>query len=638
MMRALGSSLEARLSLQSPFWKALARIAAVSAVCLLPAFSADSATLHLNPEIDRAIASRPASPGLAAQQLKGFDWKLATSKAVPLTVGRVSGLLIDAAQNADSATIGSGNKAIPAYGSNAGHGRVSAVLIATQRGSTQIMAEAVKRLGGRVRGIVGSRLYVDVPSKSVEKLDAVAGLRAAWPDWRMEAVDESDAHVENGVAAVHVDDLHRAGLRGKGVKVGILDLGFHRYSELRARNIVPAARASQRFGDSEDIESGTDHGTACAEIVHAMAPEAALYIAAFDGSTASAIEGAKWLADQGVTIISASFGGHFAPNNGTNPQDIFVDQLVTERGITWINASGNEGESHWRGEAIDTNDQGLVDIPGHSAPIDLLTLDFKRQGPWRVYMTWDDWPDAESTGEREDLDLFIIAIDSNTGKPVVVAQSTEPQDGTQPPVEMVVDGQGQVPAGTRLYVAIKATHLTKAAAVHVFVDGAVQISPSESTGSVGSPATAHKALAVGAFDIISQSLADYSSRGPTDDGRLKPEIIAPTNTTSAIYEPTFQGTSASAPHASGFAALLQQAHPELRGDALRQEILRKVQPVGQTVPNNETGYGLIDGRRIVASGASAAPQPVPGTATPPSKLEQTIDDLLKQQQSQPPKP
>lgn len=79
-------------------------------------------------------------------------------------------------------------------------------------------------------------------------------------------------------------------------------------------------------------------------------------------------------------------------------------------------------------------------------------------------------------------------------------------------------------------------------------------------GSVRSPGNAHRALAVGAVDVETEALESYSGRGPTSDGRTKPDILAPTNTraastVSSTALQTFGGTSGATPYASGAAAL-----------------------------------------------------------------------------------
>jgi len=108
----------------------------------------------------------------------------------------------------------------------------------------------------------------------------------------------------------------------------------------------------------------------------------------------------------------------------------------------------------------------------------------------------------------------------------------------------------------------------------------------------------------------SKSLASYSSTGPTDDDRVKPDILAPSGAASRAYGGAFDGTSASCPFAAGMAALVASTAPDLRGEKLRAAMIKSVIPMGSSVPNNDTGYGFV-----------TAEPPKGGTAPPAESAE-----------------
>jgi hypothetical protein len=81
-------------------------------------------------------------------------------------------------------------------------------------------------------------------------------------------------------------------------------------------------------------------------------------------------------------------------------------------------------------------------------------------------------------------------------------------------------------------------------------------------GTVNSPGNAHRVIGVGNFHVQTLAQITSQSRGPTPDGRIKPDIQAPTNTETASNASdtalfTFTGTSGAAPYAAGAAALLR---------------------------------------------------------------------------------
>ncbi|MHC4894613.1 MAG: S8 family peptidase, partial [Planctomycetota bacterium] len=83
-----------------------------------------------------------------------------------------------------------------------------------------------------------------------------------------------------------------------------------------------------------------------------------------------------------------------------------------------------------------------------------------------------------------------------------------------------------------------------------------------SSGTVTSPACAHKVIGVGAYDVDDLGLQSYSSRGPTSDSRYKPDILAPdcyvtASSSSDTALASFCGTSGAAPVASSIAAILR---------------------------------------------------------------------------------
>lgn len=131
-------------------------------------------------------------------------------------------------------------------------------------------------------------------------------------------------------------------------------------------------------------------------------------------------------------------------------------------------------------------------------------------------------------------------------------------------------------------------------------------------GAIGSPASFPEALAVAAVDA-EKLVARFSSRGPSPWDEIKPEIAAPgVNVVSAFPGGGYRsgsGTSMAAPHVAGVAALLLQADPTLTPDQLEALLLGTSEPLGATVPNQATGWGLVNaytaGMRVTASGEIA---------------------------------
>lgn len=117
------------------------------------------------------------------------------------------------------------------------------------------------------------------------------------------------------------------------------------------------------------------------------------------------------------------------------------------------------------------------------------------------------------------------------------------------------------------------------------------------SGSLIAPADADSILSCGAVrsDGI---LASFSSRGPTYDGRIKPEVLARgVSTYCAVASDTnlygwVSGTSLSTPLIGGCAAVLLSAHPDWTPMKVREALMMTADNASN--PNNDRGWGIVD--------------------------------------------
>jgi len=113
---------------------------------------------------------------------------------------------------------------------------------------------------------------------------------------------------------------------------------------------------------------------------------------------------------------------------------------------------------------------------------------------------------------------------------------------------------------------------------------------------ISAPADADSVIAVGA--VSADSLIVYfSSRGPSYDGRIKPEVsalgvgVAAANP-SGGYSEFYSGTSASSPLVAGVAAVLLSANPQWTNMEVREALMMTASQAD--MPNNDYGYGLVN--------------------------------------------
>jgi subtilisin family serine protease len=133
---------------------------------------------------------------------------------------------------------------------------------------------------------------------------------------------------------------------------------------------------------------------------------------------------------------------------------------------------------------------------------------------------------------------------------------------------------------------------------------------------IHAPADADSVISVGAVNGNGK-LTDFSSRGPTFDRRIKPEVVARGRFTAAA-SPRFEdgyvsesGTSMSTPLVAGAAALVLQAHPDWDPMMIREALMKTADRANS--PDNEYGYGIINTWKAIkyTSGSPGDPPSIP---------------------------
>jgi len=144
--------------------------------------------------------------------------------------------------------------------------------------------------------------------------------------------------------------------------------------------------------------------------------------------------------------------------------------------------------------------------------------------------------------------------------------------------------------------------------------------------TVGSPGCARQVITIGAVND-QDAVANFSSRGPTSDGRAKPDVVLPgvdiisarargtaMGTVINEYYTSASGTSMATPHAAGVCALLLQAEPQLTPQEVKERLMTTA--VNLDLDVYAQGRGRVDAWR--ARHAQVEPNP-PGEPTPPEK-------------------
>jgi len=381
------------------------------------------------------------------------------------------------------------------------------------------------------------------------------------------------AVVSEGVSVINADDAQDNGYTGSGVKVAIIDVGFDILNPEISGNINEAIS----FESPPDISAGgyDEHGTAVAEIVLDVAPDASLYL--YQVSTeVEFLNAVQYAIIQDVDIISVSLGWEDQPTDGTGLLCEIVDEAYAS-GILFVTSAGNEAANHWEGMYQDADINGFHNFFG----ADETNQFYATEGELiSLVLNWDDWPSSD-----QDFDLLLY--DDSLS---LLDYSDNYQDGSQSPTEYI---EIFAPYSGTYHIVIEKYDATRNVIFDLYT-GDSYIEYVVNSSSISDPGTAAGAFTVGATNYADDSLEWYSSQGPTNDGRLKPDVTAPADVqTSAYGGESFAGTSAAAPHATGAAAILLSYNATYSVDDVFTILKDTALDLGEPGPDNLYGFGRI---------------------------------------------
>ena len=430
--------------------------------------------------------------------------------------------------------------------------------------------------------------------------------------------------VSQGVESHHADAWHRMGYRGQGVKVGVIDTGFQEFRQRQGDELPLNVTARCYFSgpweptsELEDCEQAPcqeiscRHGTAVSETVVDVAPEVELYVAN-PMSWGDLRDAADWMAEEGVQVINVSLGWvTVGPGDGTSPfsnSPFRTIDAAVSNGITWVNAAGNSGRNAWYGTFSDPDGDGVHNFAPQDETNDFF-LPYDPDSPRRsgvtAFMRWDDsWGGADC-----DLDLHLVRRIPGPDDDLIVDSDDDFQGGRATDIPLaIVDITTEHISHQGTYYLVIEKHTCPDAPAWIQLtawmsDDLEYYSPEH---HLGNPAESRNPgmLAVAATHYWDpDTIAFYSSRGPTIDGRTKPDITGIACGRSAVYDsysPSwapdetcwFAGTSQASPHVAGLAALVKQRAPDFSPSQVAQFMMQNTEERGPAGPDNTWGHGF----------------------------------------------
>ncbi|HZY32040.1 MAG TPA: S8 family serine peptidase [Candidatus Methylomirabilis sp.] len=458
---------------------------------------------------------------------------------------------------------------------------------------------------------------------SSTQLQDVAGLPGVrFIDLPNYGVTNTGSVTTEGDGVIRADQLRAIGVTGSGVKVGVISDGINGLtssitsSDLPASGVTMPAAPLTGGGISldsplpgatvftltpmgrPDLTTGSE-GRAMLEIIHDVAPGAQLFFAPGFTSSLGFQRAVRWLVAQGVKVVADDVV-HFnaGPYDGTSVVSQEAAAAVAN-GSSYFVAVGNYAQQHYQGLFTDADGDTLhefdvsLGLPRVDNAGETLNVTLQPGETVFINLQWND-PFGASTN---DYDLCAHDPADIPSSPLFC--STDPQTGTQNPTESFTFARSPGASGPgTLGVRINKVGMAAPRVFDLFILGGVMKEFVVADGSVPNKADAGGGVtSVGAVNWQTPNTIEFfSSRGPTNDGRLKPELVAPNRVATTVPGfSSFAGTSASTPHAAGVAALLLSRFPRMTPGQLRRALGDATLDLGPLGADNTYGHGLMDG-------------------------------------------
>ncbi len=525
-------------------------------------------------------------------------------------------------------------------------------------------------LGLPVRGNTGTILSMPVTLGELLLLAASPDVIYVEPAWRTEP------KLDQSLPAIGADHMHAKvpPVIGQGVIVGAVDTGIDythldfRYDadgdgfEESSRILYIWDQTSGFFGtyyNRVEIESDLAFGFGSGEGIVRQADTDGhgthvMGIAAGDGSSSSAgfvgvapgaqlivvktpfytsdiLSGVGYVFERAEelglpAVVNLSLGGHEGPHDGTSLFEQGLDELVQGSGHVIVVSAGNEGDQPIHVSQTLHGNSFTFKVDPTADDLD-LSLWYPGGAQFTLSV-------APPSGPSLDVSAGAVGnTSSGFGNAKVDNASTgaNPNNGDN---EILVTLSNLLPGNLWTFTMSDNGGGGRFDGWIISGDGAIV--GGDSTSTIDEPGNAERVITVGSFNTKAQwpslsgeqdfaaqypigALSYFSSRGPTRDGRQKPEIAAPgawvaaalsADSSSQGYlshpdqvHTMLAGTSVSAPHVSGVAALMLSANPQLSAQEIKVKLTNTATSDGFTgvVPNARFGWGKVDARAAIAS-------------------------------------
>ena len=474
--------------------------------------------------------------------------------------------------------------------------------VANSEGEVQALLQALQTLGF-TQGVV-SKMQVSgyLSIDKLGELKNLAALKFARPSYQ--PIYRVGAVTSQGDKAMRADVARTTyGVDGTGVKVGVISDSYNNKNGAAAgvsSGDLPAAGVQVIL---DNPSGGTDEGRGMAEIVHDVAPGAAIaFNTANVGGQAGFAKGIRDLAVAGCKVITDDVLYFAEPffQDGVIAQAI--TDVVNNSGVTYFSSAGNDARTSYQNTFSPTSTTISGYLSAHNFSGGDIRQSFLLRGGGRrsvIALQWDDpfFSVSGGAGAQTDMD-FLVYINGtyrgdlsslanniggdpleiigirNNGSDVTIELVLVKKSGPDPNLlKWVFFGNGittTIEYDTKSSTAVGHNNSSRAISV-----GAAPYFNTPAYNNALSTATIENFSSAGGCPILFTT-AGVRINGVTGVTLQKPDITSVDGGNTTFFGndiendgfPNFFGTSASAPHAAAVAALMKQKVPSITRDAI----------------------------------------------------------------------
>ena len=529
--------------------------------------------------------------------------------------------------------------------------------VANAKGGKKLAAQ-LQAIGASVLSSYGYSLTAAVPISVLAKVDTLSALQFA--DASYVSGTNAGLTEDYGVQAMNAEKGQKQyAVDGTGVRVGVMSNSY---------NALGTAAADVTSGDlpaagvtvvDEGSSTASDEGRAMAQIVHDVAPAAAI-------SFATASEGMSDFANNILTLAKPTGSGGQGAKVVVDDvfyfaepmfQDGIIAQAIntayTSYGTSYFSSAGNDSNHSWEGSF---NGQAAT-VTAVTASGGTTQIGAGTYGDWNTSTTAADiyQPITLAAGENFNIsyqwDSPFYSASVNAGgtassqnsvslylldstKAFAVTSDTTSRVGGD--AYQIMDYTNTGTASQTYYLIAKVrsgatpsygkwVDYTGDATYGYDTDSGTSVGHAVATGSMATGAAYYADTpAFNTTPPVKESFSAFGgtqilfnangTRKATGESRQQPAIVAPDGAATTFFgsvsstdgQHRFYGTSSAAPHAAGVAALMLQAKPTLTNAQLYQTMESTAVDMRTAGFDYGSGYGLVDANAALASVAGSS--------------------------------